>query len=1092
MIIEVSAWFASVANGIRNLEEVVVEMYDAKWLYRLTRRWHSKSVRDDGIQLGLIRMEDRVLLDAAAVGAASSLAPDGASQAAPSLLTVAPISVASAVTVPPSTLEVSGDELIFEVSAAAENYLTISLDDQHITFHDRSGIPIDTSIAGGVGGGTDRVSVPFSSLDGVDRLVVDLGLEEDSVTFDLSQHSGRFLSQFTTAVLEKSEDRVVFIGDGSVDATYQLAVRPRTEASVEITNGLDEAVFTFSFSDSVDFTGMNTATLVTPAASQNRETLTVSEGVAFHDPNQDALIVDGNTGNLFASDARFYGNTTVAIRAGVISRIDATVIVEGAANQHQNTNLILDTGTDVAVVGGDRVALNGAIELDGTLEITTGTAQVSAPVRTQTLSVHSQGDLDFLASARVIADAVRLTSVDGQVTSLVQGTSVISSDVIDILAHRGVGVVNPFTTSANSLQINVTGSGPVRVLERDDITLADIRVTNGFIEISANGSISAGNVIGTGPITLTARDSIVLNQSVRTEHGDIALHAGRNIRATGTAEIVSSSGDVSLITDDRQGGSVMYDGVIRTDGNLVFRFPGDSGRLSGAIGGAAEVMKEGAGTLTITGQSRNTYSGKTTIAQGTLVVDGIIDASEQVVLAANTTLLGSGNINAPIFSQEATAAIIPTGGLVVGDGSAAAFDFAGTMRVGSSRSITIRDSDLAQLGRFTELAAGGTIVASNGVEVGAGDMLVGGGRLAGDLVVRQAGSFTPGTPSGRSTSIDGSLILDAGATLNLSIDGQSASLFDHVFVSDTVSVQGAVLNLTGGNFRLAPGAVITLLSNSGDDAVVGNFVDTRGVVIAEGDVIRVGAIEANFSYLTDPGQNDISLTSGDQLFFIPLDPGGDGDRLTGFFIPVSTRGDLPRRVEAVRVVISEQDNTVSSVGTSEVTITEVELEIEDDFRLFFTRYDDTLQREGSQEYQLDADALTNIPEAIKSLQLPDGHYKVYLQEAGSSRIRLLMHVYIREGDVVAENFEPGANDDDAQDQNDLPDSGAANRLGDITVVVSGSDTRPAAKDATVPVTSVTGQREVDVATEGVAPQVSKGARLLRRHAITPEKSDIAL
>ena len=58
--------------------------------------------------------------------------------------------------------------------------------------------------------------------------------------------------------------------------------------------------------------------------------------------------------------------------------------------------------------------------------------------------------------------------------------------------------------------------------------------------------------------------------------------------------------------------------------------------------------------------------------------------------------------------------------------------------------------------------------------------------------------------------------------------------------------------------------------------------------------------------------------------------------------------------------------------------------------------------------------LRNLPELFNKYAFPDGHYRVYLQEAGSNRIRLILDVHVYEGRVVPENFresESGAGDE---------------------------------------------------------------------------------
>ncbi len=73
-------------------------------------------------------------------------------------------------------------------------------------------------------------------------------------------------------------------------------------------------------------------------------------------------------------------------------------------------------------------------------------------------------------------------------------------------------------------------------------------------------------------------------------------------------------------------------------------------------------------------------------------------------------------------------------------------------------------------------------------------------------------------------------------------------------------------------------------------------------------------------------------------------------------------------------------------------------------RLFFRIYDDATDLESSQEFNLDPELLANLPSLFEKYEFPDGHYKIYLQEVGSERVRLVLDVHVYEGKVVPENF----------------------------------------------------------------------------------------
>ena len=75
-----------------------------------------------------------------------------------------------------------------------------------------------------------------------------------------------------------------------------------------------------------------------------------------------------------------------------------------------------------------------------------------------------------------------------------------------------------------------------------------------------------------------------------------------------------------------------------------------------------------------------------------------------------------------------------------------------------------------------------------------------------------------------------------------------------------------------------------------------------------------------------------------------------------------------------------------------------------DVRLFFRIYDDGLGVELDEEFNLDPQLLADLPSLFQKFRFPDGHYKIYLQQVGSDRVRLVLDVHIHEGKVVPENY----------------------------------------------------------------------------------------
>jgi len=87
--------------------------------------------------------------------------------------------------------------------------------------------------------------------------------------------------------------------------------------------------------------------------------------------------------------------------------------------------------------------------------------------------------------------------------------------------------------------------------------------------------------------------------------------------------------------------------IVNNNGTLVFNRAEDL-TYAGAIDGAGDVIKQGAGRLFLTGT--NTYTGATTISEGSLLVNGVITAS--AVTVTSGTLGGNGLLKGPVTIQS--------------------------------------------------------------------------------------------------------------------------------------------------------------------------------------------------------------------------------------------------------------------------------------------------------------------------------------------------------------------------------------------------------------------------------------------------------
>lgn len=310
--------------------------------------------------------------------------------------------------------------------------------------------------------------------------------------------------------------------------------------------------------------------------------------------------------------------------------------------------------------------------------------------------------------------------------------------------------------------------------------------------------------------------------------------------------------------------------------------------MSGAISGAGGVMKNGGGTLTLSGNSANTYSGVTTVNEGRLhlnktgvnvavpgrliIGDDVGGANADVVecLSVNeigesttVTVNGSGQL---ILSLESIGALAGSGNVAV----------SGSLNVGNAGTTTVFHGVISGAGSFNKIGTGtltfnGDNTYTGGTGIADGTLIVNGQQPASFVLIQPAGTLggsgrvgnlssfaggatvSPGASPGRLSS--GNLNFGVGTVFRVELDGPVAgTTHDQLRAFGTVDLNDAVLQATL-NFIPTLGQPLVILDNDGSDAVTDRF---NG--LAEGDTIRLNQIPFVISYEGGDG-NDVTLTA---------------------------------------------------------------------------------------------------------------------------------------------------------------------------------------------------------------------------------------
>ena len=265
------------------------------------------------------------------------------------------------------------------------------------------------------------------------------------------------------------------------------------------------------------------------------------------------------------------------------------------------------------------------------------------------------------------------------------GGTTVSGGTLDVttggaIAHTSATLAVGTTTGPGAF---VVSGGSVTVgdatLGRDASSAGTLTISSGLF--NSTGTLLVGGGVGaTG--TLDILDGTVTTNSTAigagsssgvatvsggtwTNTGNLSLGNGGSLEITGGIVVVGGTLSESTANSiDLQAGGVLRIGSggaggelqanLDFDGELVFDRSGASS-YGGTLAGDGTLTKAGSGTLTLTSAGSFGSTGQTTVAAGSLIVDGILTRSA-VVVESGALLIGSGTI-----AQTVTVA---SGGLI--------------------------------------------------------------------------------------------------------------------------------------------------------------------------------------------------------------------------------------------------------------------------------------------------------------------------------------------------------------------------------------------------------------------------------------------
>ena len=646
---------------------------------------------------------------------------------------------------------------------------------------------------------------------------------------------------------------------------------------------------TFTLSGTGEYTGgttINQGTLAV-SGSQASSAYTLSGGSLTTSGSANLSDTASVTINSNASTFTVGANDTIGSIAGTAGTINITnsgTLTLGANTTSTFSGVIAGNGS--LVKGG-----TGSLTLDGSAANTySGTTTVNAG----TLILAKTGGVNALAGTPTINSngTIRLGAANqfaGDTTFL----TVNSGGVFDMngfnetLAIQGAGSV---TLGGGTMTINPTGTDTFS----GGISGAGgiVKTNTGTQILSGNSSYTGTTTVGQGVLVAASANALGATNGATTINTGTALHlsntssmtVAENITVNGTgvggiggalvntAGTNTVSGNLTLGSNARlaaTGGRLTVSGNVGGGSNVFFVGTEENIAISGAISGAGNtqdgtttsLFKDGAKTLTLSGN--NTYTGDTRISQGNVTVasGGSLGNGSEVFITTNGTLTVNTDTTVATLQEwgnnNGGTASIGAGATVTVNGNATNFymnSISGAGGLTKAGSSTMNLYGTQSYTGTTTVSAGklssAVALASTNVTVSGGTFEANGANILGNTAAVNVsggtydlgGNDTVGSFSISSGSIAGTNTLTAstyaldGGTVTANLGGGTATAssgttaLNGTLGATTVNVSGGTVNL-GSNNRLADGATVNVSSGA---LGMGTRTDTIGTLNVSG------------------------------------------------------------------------------------------------------------------------------------------------------------------------------------------------------------------------------------------------------------------
>lgn len=358
--------------------------------------------------------------------------------------------------------------------------------------------------------------------------------------------------------------------------------------------------------------------------------------LSLDDTSQWNMTDPSTVGNLTNDGDITLGNASGS--TGTLLTVDNTLTLQDGSQ----INATLDTANSSPIIKAANVTLDGTLNLSST-------ATFVAPETDEHF-----GSITLIDSQSAITTDFDSVTLDAD-TSAMPDYLTINAGANSARAAHGTFTVDAGSTFTVTSELDETTAtsnwNGSKLTKQGDGTLILSNTGNDYGDTEIDGGILAAKdaaSLGTGDVTIAENATLALSQGTLDNN------------VTGGGQIVKSGSDELIVTGDNtySGGTTITGGTLTADhadslGTGAIANSGvlqvGEGELENTLSGSGSLVKTGTGELTLSGD--NSYSGATTITDGTLIAanvnalgTGLVDNNATLVLDADGEVSAAGGI----------------------------------------------------------------------------------------------------------------------------------------------------------------------------------------------------------------------------------------------------------------------------------------------------------------------------------------------------------------------------------------------------------------------------------------------------------------